>query len=279
MKQFKTNEWQESNKLHLDKYYTPKDICKYVVDKTKEICVEICEFIEPSAGKGNFLDYLPKGTLAYDIEPEDSRITEQDYLALDIKYKKGRCVVGNPPYGRSLNLARAFCNKSFEIADYVSFILPISQLNNDNSIYKFDLIYSENLGRIKFTDREVPVCLNIYKRPKFGLNKRKSYKDSIIEIKEVTKQRQEHRRTYIGDFKYDVGICAWGAAIGKEVYDEDEYARSFWICIKDRDNVQYYKDLILNADWQSIYHMTGTPVIAQWQVYKYVEDNKILGVK
>lgn len=274
MKQFKTNKWHESNKLHLDKYYTPKDICKYVVDKTKEICVEISEFIEPSAGKGNFLDYLPEGTLAYDIEPEDRRIIEQDYLALDIKYKKGRCVVGNPPYGRSLNLARAFCNKSFEIADYVSFILPISQLNNANSIYKFDLIYSENLGRIKFTDREVPVCLNIYKRPKFGLNKRKTYKDSIIKIVEVRRSNLKDIKP-LKDFISDFGICAWGSSVGKETFKKNTYAKELWIYIKDRDNLQYYKELILNADWKSIYPMTKMPNIVQWQVYKYVEEHKL----
>lgn len=47
-------------KIELDKYYTPKDLAEYCVNKTKEIIGEenIIEWLEPSAGCGNFLDYL-----------------------------------------------------------------------------------------------------------------------------------------------------------------------------------------------------------------------------
>jgi hypothetical protein len=74
------------SKIKNDKYYTPPDLAKYIVNKTKEIIGEdnIAEYIEPSAGAGVFLNYLPKGTIAYDIEPEDNRIIKQDYLELNI---------------------------------------------------------------------------------------------------------------------------------------------------------------------------------------------------
>lgn len=36
-------------------------------------------FLEPSAGSGNFLNYLTHYT-ALDIKPEDDRIIEQDFL-------------------------------------------------------------------------------------------------------------------------------------------------------------------------------------------------------
>ena len=80
-------------KIHLDKYYTPPDLAKYIVDKTREIIGEenITEYLEPSAGSGVFLDYLDKPYLAYDIEPEDdrNRIVMCDFLSLDLEYKKG----------------------------------------------------------------------------------------------------------------------------------------------------------------------------------------------
>ena len=49
-------------KIKNDKYYTPPDIAKYIVEKTKEIIgsENITEYIEPSAGSGVFLDYLDK---------------------------------------------------------------------------------------------------------------------------------------------------------------------------------------------------------------------------
>jgi len=65
-------------KITLDKYYTPPDLAKYIIDKTISIIDEenISEFLEPSAGAGVFLDYLDelgKNYLAYDIEPEDDK--------------------------------------------------------------------------------------------------------------------------------------------------------------------------------------------------------------
>lgn len=54
MKQFKRDENQNSNKLHLDKYYTPSELAKYCINKTFEIIGRgnIKEIIEPSAGSG-----------------------------------------------------------------------------------------------------------------------------------------------------------------------------------------------------------------------------------
>ena len=63
-------------KILNDKYYTSPELAEYCVKKTKEIIGEenITEYLEPSAGNGVFLNYLPKGTLAYDIEPEDCEL-------------------------------------------------------------------------------------------------------------------------------------------------------------------------------------------------------------
>lgn len=63
------------------------------------------------------------------------------------------------------------------------------------------------------------------------------------------------------------------ASIGKECIVGD-FAKSFYIKIKDRNNFDYYRQLILNADWCKLYPMTNTPNLLQWQVYKYVEENK-----
>lgn len=78
-------------KIELDKYYTNGELALYVVNKTKEVIGEenITEYLEPSAGVGIFLDFLDKSYIAYDIEPEDKRIIKQDYLTLDITYKRG----------------------------------------------------------------------------------------------------------------------------------------------------------------------------------------------
>jgi hypothetical protein len=62
-----------------------------------------------------------------------------------------------------------------EEGDYVAFILPISCYNNDIKLYKFDLIYSEDLGLAHYTDRDLHCCFNIYQRPKSGKLNSKPY--------------------------------------------------------------------------------------------------------
>jgi predicted RNA methylase len=131
------------SKIRLDKYYTSPEIAKYIVEKTKEILGEdnITEYIEPSAGAGVFLDYLDKPYIAYDIEPEDNRIIKQDFLTVNLEYKKGRCIIGNPPFGDRNTLSVKFYKRSLYLGDYIAFILPISQLNNNQQMYEFDLIH------------------------------------------------------------------------------------------------------------------------------------------
>lgn len=270
------------SKIELDKYYTPKDLAEYCVNKTKEIIGEenITEWLEPSAGSGVFLDFLDDNYLAYDIAPEDNRIVKQDYLNLELDYKKGRCVIGNPPYGVKNNLTVAFYKKSIQIADYIAFILPISQFNNDIKLYEFNLMYSENLGVRQYTNRNVCCCFNIYKRPKNELNRKPNYKLKDIEIRESLKNKNPKRSKCITkhEFNYDIRIMAWGGGIGRsnqlgcEVKYEGQFTKEFCIKIHNNKLKDRVIDLIKNTHWEDIYPMTATPNLLQWQVYKYIKE-------
>ena len=203
------------NKMNNDKYYTPKHIAEYVVKKTNETIKDgIVEYIEPSAGGGVFLDYLDKPYLAYDIDPEDKRIIKQDFLTINLNYKKGRCVIGNPPYGVANTLAVKFFKKSIELGDYVSFILPASQYQNNNQMYEFDLIHTEIINNNGFTelDKRINLAFNIYKRNSHGLNKKPNYKLNDVLIKEA---RKGTCNKITDDF--DIGICSFGWCLGKNL--------------------------------------------------------------
>ena len=89
-KQFKTIESKGSNKLNLDQYYTNEADMKYCVNKTLDILqengYEVSEFLEPSAGKGVFVNYLyttGKNVIALDIEPKVENIIQADYLTYE----------------------------------------------------------------------------------------------------------------------------------------------------------------------------------------------------
>ena len=234
-------------KIKNDKYYTPPDLAEYVVNKTYEIIgrENISEFIEPSGGNGVFLDFLPIDTYSCDIEPEDSRIKQQDYLQLDLEYKKGRCIIGNPPFGSRNTLSVKFYKKSIQIADYISLILPISQLNNNQQMYEFDMVYSEDLGERQYSDRKVHCCLNIYKRPKGKLNSKPKYKLKDVKIIEsrLGSKKQD---------KYDLKICAWGT-IGKVINKDDkDYAKEFYFIIKNDKFKNLIIEKIKDAKWEEM---------------------------
>ena len=129
-------------KIENDKYYTPIPLANYCWEKTFEIIGEenISEIIDPSCGDGAFYHHSKQVPhFGYDIDPKCDflNVIKADYLEQDITYLWGRLVIGNPPYGRCMNMAQKFYKKSIEIADYIAFILPISQLNNTRSMYEF----------------------------------------------------------------------------------------------------------------------------------------------
>ena len=90
--------------MGLDKFYTKDEVAKQCVQFLYEICPEAkgqpC--IEPSAGAGAFLPYLPAQTTAYDIAPEKPDIIEQDFLTLEPPQARTYIIVGNPPLANVL---------------------------------------------------------------------------------------------------------------------------------------------------------------------------------
>jgi len=119
----------------IDKYYTNTNAVDYCFDLIKnniDIHYDNDIIIEPSAGDGAFITQIKttsKNNLFIDLEPENSEITKQDYLDLDISFKSNYRkihVIGNPPFGRQSSMAINFIKKSAEFCDSISFILPKS---------------------------------------------------------------------------------------------------------------------------------------------------------
>jgi len=162
----------------LDKYYTPEYLVKHTVDKAIEILgiENITEVVEPAAGDGAFIPYLKATFLniplrLYDLYPEHPEIIEQDYKKLRLSYKKGRLTIGNPPFGTSSSLWKAFCKKAASNSDFIVYISPASQYNSNYYFKEGVLVYSELLNDIVYRgsakeggkDQAVKTCLNIYK--------------------------------------------------------------------------------------------------------------------
>ena len=94
------------NIVELDQFYTDPQIAKTFVEKINEYS-NLNQYdlvIEPSAGTGNFLQYLPEGTFACDLEPKADNIVEMDWFDYQSGYESlynpiRIAVIGNPPFG------------------------------------------------------------------------------------------------------------------------------------------------------------------------------------
>ena len=252
-------------KIENDKYYTPVDLAKYCIGKTFEIIGKenITDIIEPSAGNGSFSNQLD--CTAYDLYPEGDNIIKQDYLKLDLPYKKGRLVIGNPPYGKYLNLAQKFYKKSVKLGDYIAFILPISQLNNSITMYEFDLIHSEDLRKKEYSGAKLHCCFNIYKRPQKGLNKYK-----IKKLKDITIYRQDSKGYLEKDF--DIRMCYWGnASAGKILKEYEHYSAEYKIKIHNNELKNEIVRVLNEVDWKQELKHIAMLKIQQFHIYELLK--------
>ena len=254
------------SKIQHDKYYTPVEVANHCWDVALSVIGEeyISEIIEPSCGDGAFYHHESKVPhFGYDIEPQCNHLNvfKADYLAVDIVYLPGRLIIGNPPYGRCLNLAQRFYKKSVDIADYIAFILPISQLNNTNSMYEFDLVHSEDLGMQLYTDRLLHCCFNVYRRPASGeLNKK-----SARRLKDITIWRQDSKG--YADKDFDVRMCYWGDGSAGKILQEGEcYSAEYKIKVNNpalRDEVVA---VLSSFDWKEYLSCIAMRKIQQFHI-------------
>jgi len=166
----------------IDKYYTSElavnacisNIRKHIDIQTTDIV------IEPSAGNGSFIASikdLSENSYFYDLEPDDSQITRQDYLQFDpteilqSNPDKNIHIIGNPPFGRQSSLATRFIKKSCGFCNTISFILPRSFKKDSMKKHfplDFHLIYESDLPDNSFMvdnkPHNVPCVFQIWEK-------------------------------------------------------------------------------------------------------------------
>jgi len=247
-----------SKNIELDKFYTPKETAKQCIDLFFEVFTDITEIIEPSAGNGSFSLQIPN-CIAYDLEPEHESIKKQDFLKLELPYKNGRAFIGNPPFGDRNNLARSFYKHACKMGDMIGFILPISQLENRNSLYHFDLVKSVDLGVLEYSNMKVHCCFNLYQRPKNGkLNSKPNFKIDWIKI---------YRDDQAGykSVEYDFAICRRGN-VGT-LRTERLETQTYKIKVMDKTKIEDVKNTILNFDWHNFKKHQSAPSISKNDIY------------
>lgn len=218
----------------LNKYYTKPLIAKQCVEiLQKELLetgfdVHYAFFIEPAAGNGSFLQFLPNNNFfACDIYPENNNIVSKDFINQNIQIDKNQnnIIIGNPPFGKKGQMALDFINKSFDYANIVAFILPVQfrkwgiqkRINQD-----VKLLYDSDLNPDSFILKDknynLQCCFQIWIHSSFNgfeaiKNKRlieppeTNHKDFLLYQYNCTQQALKY-------FDYDWDFCVlrqgWG---------------------------------------------------------------------
>jgi hypothetical protein len=265
------------SKITNDRYFTPIHVAEHCWKIVEDYIANLKDYfiIEPSCGDGAFFHnekYCPN--VGIDILIDEcncfkERMIEYDFLKTEFKVNQPVLVIGNPPYGMKMNLAQKFFRHSTEFAEYIAFILPISQLNNTQSLFEFDLIHSEDLGDQEYSGRKLHCCFNVYRRPQTGvLNRRKSSKLRSVKIV------RNDSKTY-STAPYDIRICAWGnGTAGKILNDDEHYSAEYKIFIEpnlvEHDEILR---LLKTYDWKNNMKHIAMRKIQQFHIINVIKEN------
>ena len=256
-------------KDNLDRFYTPID--------TVEKCLSLLDLkqydycIEPSAGTGNFLIYLPNA-VGYDIEPEGNNIIKADWLTLDksqFQSYKHILICGNPPFGEQSSLAIKFFNEAAKIAETIAFILPLS-FKKDSVQNRLDLnfklinelvldnciFYLKNQEEIK-----VPCVFQVWERQPIKRQKIKLKTTSTL-FDFVKKEEADFR------------IQRVGGNAGKASFDltKSESSNYFIKNLSNKPNKEFI-DYINNLNFPTIAYTVGPKSLSKGELIAIIEEN------
>ena len=249
----------------LDQFYTKSSVAKDCVDFLRSTVGEfnIARFIEPSAGKGAFLQHLPESTLALDIYPLNDKIIKQDFLTWKKpKHFKGFIVaIGNPPFGQNASIALQFINKCADFSDVIAFILPktfkkafYQDRVNLNFWLEAELELDPNSFEFDSKEKSVPCVFQVWRRKE----------EPRIKQLLVTKHK---------DFEFttrdnaDFAIRRVGRLAGKLIFDYSNYATASHYFIKSKVEKEQLVNHLKNIDWSVIKENTaGVPSVGKAEI-------------
>lgn len=259
--------WVDIEHVDLDQFFTRPEIAErchrhfLAMMKAQHVDPNLFKFIEPSAGRGAFLDLLPSHRrIGLDIMPQRGDIEARDFLSWTIKPNGYRyAVIGNPPFGYRAWLALAFLNHAAKFADFVGMILPMAFQSEGKGSPKhrvkgMELIHSEVLPSDSFTDANGnPVKVNaLWQVWRKGVNNRAVSKscDEWIDLFTVDQRKERlcgHLRMHEADHFLQRTFYRDPPSLVKD-FSEVRYVCGYGIVIKQKD--REVSDYLNEVDWR-----------------------------
>jgi len=244
----------------------------------------VTDIIEPSAGDGAWLKFLPV-TKAYDLEPRSEGIVQADYLETKIPYKEKTLIVGNPPFGRMGSLAMEFVKKGCEEADYIAYILPASF--GKKSVMrrlpkKFHLLYQEDLldetFRFERDGRKVSVVFQVWER-RAEDRKDPVLRDSCKDFSFIKVNSPPSGPAKPAPDNADIAICTHGSGYGKiHLSNHSDLNSRTHRFIKSNIESEKLAQRLGSIAWEDVAKYTvGAPCLSTKEIV-YAYENKFSGV-
>lgn len=227
-----------------DKYYTPPEVVKKVMEVLKRYFPKAKEIIEPSAGDGAFIPAIKETGIPYafyDLYPEHPEIEKMDFKELKLGYRPGRIFVGNPPFGHASSLFKRFVKGACEMGDGAVYVGPASHWNAKWGWKGLRLVYSEHLGDVEYYTSEgngeakkVNTCLNVYMR---GEEEKDDRMERLSRDVEITNNFYKNVKKEDNTFY----INAWGR-INNIDLEKENFNRKTFISVRVI-NKELYNDI------------------------------------
>ena len=287
-----------------DKFYTSDRVAKMFIERVNNVypLEGFDEIIEPSAGSGAILRYLPEGSKGFDIFPESPDVEEQDFFNYESDYhpllnQKRIITIGNPPFGRGyMNpLAKGFFNKAAEFSEVIAFIVPAKWHSAWKVHYQLDerfgLYWSEMLGKDSFVldgkSYNVPCCFQVWSQVPH-----KELKDLRIRKRPATShpdfemfltcdnvRRLPEVREQIRSREYwDFGFKYWGNIHVCELSEVPVKTTSHYVIKANVPGVREVMERIAK-DWKSLVNNMGAPnlggksiLVSLYEKYKALSE-------
>lgn len=282
----------------LDKFYTHPDVAKRFVETINQY-FPLDEFdlvLEPSAGCGNILQYLPSNAIGLDLEPEADHIIKQDFFDYTSPYHpllnniRIACI-GNPPFGSGyMNpLAKAFFNHAASFSEVIAFIVPAKWQTSWKVQFQLDkafgLYFTEILPKNSFVfngeSYDVPCCMQIWSKVQPGNHKnlriieRPPTKHNDFEmfltcdnVPKLPEVREQIRNQEYWEF----ALKYWGQI---RVCNFDEVSPETTTHYLFKSNKEYVRSIFEQIDWSKYVSNMGAPNVGgKSLVIKAYNDKK-----
>ena len=149
----------------------------------------------------------------------------------------------------------------------MAIIQPISQLNQNRTMKDTELLYSEDLGVLSYSGRQVHCCFNIYHYCKDG--HKQDFEISGVKCRHIFRSGKYQHSNEILNYPWDFRVAAWGNI---HLLDDNEYCPNEIVFSVDDKMKSWVEQKLKECNYQSLLSCVSTPNLPVWRLKKWLYD-------